>query len=294
MQQLKDMGVITKSYVLGLNITDETISQFECMGDFVNMENPNESKRIVSETMNKIFNSTTIRLDLLDIKNVPSETDVPVTFYDSESNRARYNFYHTIDPKGVPDTFSVDPTYNYNIQIHTTPPIQKKNISITPFTYNVITEPAPQGELEVSVRGESFKLKINCVVKKENTVIDVQNTSVSGKYLVGEYNLEILTLPVITLNNIKVEQDKTTTIEIPAPGYITFIKGAELYGGIYVNADNKWIEIYEYTQGNTKETLALQPGKYKTIYRYNGNKAMIFTKETDFEILTGTSITQKL
>lgn len=293
-QQLREMGVIMKSYVLGLNVDIESVSQFECMGDFVNLENPGAAKQTTSEILNKIFNSTTIRVDLLDAKKLASETDVVMTFYDSESNRPKYDFYHTLDPKGIADTFSVDPTYNYNLEIHTMPPLYKNNISITPFTYNIITQDAAQGRLQVAVRGESFKERINYVVRKGKNTVDVQNTGAGAKYLIGEYDLEILTLPVITIRNVKVEQDKTTTIEIPAPGYCTFIKGAELYGGIYQYEDNKWVEIYEFTHDNIKETLALQPGKYKTIYRYKGNKTMNLTKETDFEILTGTTVTIKL
>ncbi|MBC8047598.1 MAG: VWA domain-containing protein [Fimbriimonadaceae bacterium] len=293
-QEMKNMGIIMKSYVLGLNVDEKAISQFECLGEFINLDTPDEAKKITSETLNRIFNSTTVRVDLFDNKQIPSETDVVMTWYDSESNKAKYNLYHTIDPKGIPDTFSVDPTYNYNVTMHTIPPLQKNNISITPFSYNVITQDAAQGELSVKVRGESFKLKINCIIKKDKQVIDVINTSAAGKYLIGEYNLEILTLPVITINNVKVEQDKTTTIEIPSPGYCTFIKGADLFGGIYMNVNNEWIEIYEFTHESNKETLALQPGKYKIIYRYKGNKSMSLTKEKEIEILTGTTITLNL
>ncbi|MFN0276434.1 MAG: hypothetical protein ACKVPJ_11845, partial [Chitinophagales bacterium] len=293
-QQMKELGIITKSYVLGLNVADESISQFECMGDFVNLENPGEAKKVTSETLNKIFNSTTVRVDLLDVKKIPSETDVVMTFYESESGNAKYNFYHTIDPRGIPDSFSIDPTEKYNLQVHSIPSLQKENISITPFSYNIITQDAAQGELSIIVRGESFKQKINCLIKKEGEILHVLTTGGTGKYLIGEYNIEILTLPVISLSKVKVDQDKTTNIEIPAPGYCTFIKGAELFGGIYHNVDNQWIEIYEFLQGNNKETIALQPGKYKIIYRYKGNKSMGLTKEKDIEIQTGTTLTLNL
>lgn len=293
-QQMKELGIIAKSYVLGLDVEEEAISEFECMGEFINLETPASAKKVTSETLNKIFNSTTVRVDLLDAKKIPSETNVVMTFYNSENGKVKYNFYHTIDPRGVPDTFSIDPTVDYTLQIHTIPSLQKNDISITPFSYNTITEDAAQGELSVKVRGESFKQKINCLVKKDNEILDVLTTGSTGKYLIGTYNLDLLTLPVISLQNVKVEQDITTTVEIPSPGYCTFIKGAELFGGIYHNVNNQWIEIYEFLQATNKETLALQPGKYKIIYRYRGNKSMSLTKEKDIEILSGTTITLNL
>ena len=293
-QKMKDMGMITKSYVLGLNVAEESVSQFECMGDFVSIDNPDDAKKTTSGILNKIFNSTTIRVDLLDAKNIPSETDIVMTFYDADSREVKYNFYHTIDPRGVPDTFSIDPTATYSVLFHTIPPQLKPNISIAPFSYNIITQDAAQGGLTITVRGESFKENINCIVKTPARTIDVLQTGTEKKYLVGKYTVEILTLPVITVQDVTIEQDKTTTIEIPAPGYCTFIKGAELFGGIYINVNNTLTEIYEFQHSTMKETIALQPGKYKIIYRYKGNKSMLLTKEKELDILTGTTITLNL
>lgn len=293
--EMKQKGIVTKSFVLGLDLDDQNeIKQLECMGEYMNMESPNDAAKVVNTILGKVFNSTTVRIDLLDIHQKPTETDLMFTLYDSESGRYKYNFYHTLSPHGIPDTITVDPTYNYNMTVHSRPPVIQNDIYVTPFDYNVIQESTPQGNLRISVRGESLKKGIQCIVKKENTIIEVQPTGATFDYLVGSYDVEILTLPVIRISNTKIEQDKTTTIEIPSPGYVTFIKAQELFGGVYMYSENKWIEIFELSNKDLRESLALQPGKYKVIYRYKNTRSMSGTKEVDFEIITGTSSNIKL
>ncbi|MFN3939784.1 MAG: vWA domain-containing protein [Chitinophagales bacterium] len=293
--EMRQKGIITKSFVLGLDIENQNeVKQFECMGEYMNMESPGDAAKVVNTILGKVFNSTTVRIDLLDINQKPTETDLVFTLFDSESGRHKYNFYHTLSPLGVPDTFTVDPTYNYNMKVHARPPVIQNAIYVAPFTYNVIQQPAPQGSLRIAVRGESWKKGIQCIIKKDNVVIEVQPTGVTLDYLVGSYDIEILTLPIIRVHNTKIEQDKTTTIEIPSPGYVTFVKAQELLGGVYMYSENKWIEIFELSSKDLRESLALQPGKYKIIYRYKNTRSMAGSKEVDFEIISGASSNLKL
>jgi len=293
-QRLKNMGVVTKSYVIGLGIDATQYSEFSCMGEFINIENEKGTELVVNSTIAKLFNSVFIRVDLLDENSKPEETDMLMTFYDADTKMPKFNYYHTINPKGNPDTLTLDPSLTYDMQVHTTPEIIKKDVSLNAGKFNIITQPSPQGFLTVEVRGEAFKGKINCIIKKDKNIVTAQVSDVSQKLLIGLYNIEVLTIPVITVDNVLVEQDKTTTIEIAAPGYVSFNKNEPIAGGIYEYRDNKVVEIYELGEVNLKETLAIQPGKYKVIYRYISKKDMDATKEIDFEVISGTSLMVRL
>jgi len=217
-----------------------------------------------------------------------------MTFYDSENNAPKYNFYHTINPKGQPDTIAVDPNVNYNMQVHTYPSTWKKSISIEPFEYNIVQQPSAQGALRVKVRGESFKSRIKCIVYKDGEWVNLQNSDESINYLLGDYRLEILTLPVIISDKVVIEQNKTTIIEIPAPGSTTFQRSTNIIGGIYAPIGNEWKEIYELSGDVMRETLALQPGTYKVIYRIKNIRSMEATEEKVFSVSSGQSQTIKL
>lgn len=293
-QRLKNMGVVTKSYVIGLGIDATQYSEFSCMGEFMNIENEKGTELVVNSTIAKLFNSVFIRVDLLDENSKPEETDMLMTFYDADTKLPKFNYYHTINPKGNPDTLTLDPALTYNMQVHTTPEIIKKDVTLIEGKFNIITQPAPQGFLKVEVRGEAYKGKINCIIKQDRNIVIAQVSDVAQKLLTGLYDIEVLTIPLINVDNVLVEQDKTTTIEIAAPGYVSFNKNEPIAGGIYEFRDNKLVEIYELGEANLKETLAIQPGKYKVIYRYISKKDMDATKEIDFEVISGASLMVRL
>jgi len=293
-QRMRQQGIITKSYVIGIGVDALEYSEFACMGEFVNIESEQQTLDVADAVIAKIFNSVFVRVDLLDESARPVETDAVMTFYDRSNGIAKFNYYHTINPRGNPDSITLDPSIKYDLQIHTIPETWKKNVSIEGGKIQVITQPAPQGYLQVMVRGETFKGNINCLIKQERDIIHHQQSGDRAKLITGMYDVEVLTIPVIKIENALVEQDKTTTLEIPAPGFITFMKNEAVFGGIYEYRNNALVEIYELSETNLKETVAIQPGKYKVIYRYASRKSMSATKEMEFEVISGSSMNVRL
>ena len=48
-------------------------------------------------------------MNLLDDQGRPTETDVPVSLYDSENGNLVEHVVHTMNGKGIPDTLYLDP-----------------------------------------------------------------------------------------------------------------------------------------------------------------------------------------
>lgn len=293
-QRMRKQGILTKSYVIGIGIDALEFSDFACMGEFTNVDNEGDAIPAADEIIAKLFNSVFVRVDLLDEQNAPEETDVVMTFYDRATGIPKFNYYHTINPKGKPDTISLDPGLKYDMQVHTIPETWKKDVSIEQGKINYIKEPAPQGYLRVVVRGTTYKGKINCMIYSEQDFLVHQSTGYSQKMLTGMYNVDILTVPVIRIENAIVEQDKTTTLEIAAPGYVTFAKTEAIIGGIYEYRNNALVEIFELHETNLKESVAIQPGKYKVIYRYASEKNMDETQVIEFEVVSGVNMQLRL
>jgi len=293
-QRMRQQGILTKSYVIGIGVDALEYSEFSCMGEFTNIESEQKTIDVADAVIAKIFNSVFIRVDLMDEMNRPEETDMVMTFYDTSNDLPKFNYYHTINPRGKPDTVTLDPSVRYDMQVHTTPEIWKKDIQLTAGKINYITQPSPQGYLRVMVRGETFKGKINCLRSRDEKMVIHQSTGYSQKLLTGMYDVEILTVPIIRIDNAIVEQDKTTTLEIAAPGFISFMKNEAIIGGIYEYRNNELVEIFELSETNLKETVAIQPGKYKVIYRYVSKKDMSNTREVEFDVVSGTSMNVRL
>jgi Ca-activated chloride channel family protein len=104
--------------------------------------------------------------------------------------------------------------------------------------------------------------------------------------LIGEYNLEVFTLPR-TYRNIEIKEYKTSTIDIPAPGTLD-LRTAKLYvGQIFVKRENKSYEwVCNVNPKLRSQKWELQPGEYKIIFREKEQFSSAYTNEKRFNIKT--------
>ncbi|CAG0956124.1 MAG: VWA domain-containing protein [Bacteroidetes bacterium] len=288
---LQRNGVVLKPFVIGMSLSVEVADAFKCVGNFYNTETSVAFQNALNVVISQAMNNTTVQVNLLDIHGNPSETDVNMTFYDSFSKQIRYNFIHTINHKGNPDTIPIDPLGTYKLVVHTIPQVTKDNITIVPGKHNIIGLDAPQGSIHLKINGINEYSNLKAIVRKKGDMqtLAVHDIDFTQKYIVGEYDLEILTLPRTYVKAVPVSQSHTTKVEIPAPGMVTVYSNNKGYGSIYVEENNelKWVcNLNEYS---TRETIVLQPGQYRAVYRSANSKQVIYSKEIPFVIKAGSS-----
>ncbi|MGZ4099756.1 MAG: hypothetical protein ACXVNM_12795, partial [Bacteroidia bacterium] len=114
------------------------------------------------------------------------------------------------------------------------------------------------------------------------------------KYIVGKYDLEVLTLPRIEIKDVEIKQSSTNIIKIPTSGNVLFSRQNTGYGSVYLDDGKmvKWVCNLNPTLQN--EIIYLQPGKYKVVFRYQFVKETIKTIERNFEVKSGVQQTIKL
>ncbi|MBK7309288.1 MAG: VWA domain-containing protein [Sphingobacteriaceae bacterium] len=287
--QLQKKGIFLKPFVIGVGLNVNFADVFACMGKFYDVSNELNFKDVLKLVTTEALTQTTVQVDLLDITKKPSESDVDMTFYIAGTNTVKYNYLHTINVKGNPDTLVLDPDLQYDLVVHTIPPIEKKNISITRGKHNTIPLNAPQGFLKLELDGPIGKNFPATVVRKagDMTTLIVQDFGKTEKLIVGKYDLEILTLPRIKMNDVEIKQSITNSIKIPTSGLAYIKKLSEGFGSIYTD-DGKNVEwVYNLNQKLTNEIIYLQPGKYKVVFRYQNAKETVQTFERNFEIKSG-------
>jgi Ca-activated chloride channel family protein len=287
---LQKKGVTLKPFVIGMGLDDALKKTFECVGRFYDASNEETFREALNVVISQALNNTTMQVNLLDINNQPTETNVNMTFYDSYGNM-RYNFIHTINNRGNPDTLTIDPLVSYRILVHTIPPVYKDSVTLTPGKHTIVGIDAPQGYLYLKFDGVPEYKKLQTIIRKQGEMktLNIQNFNNTEKYIVGKYDLEILTLPRIYLESVDISQSKTTTIEIPRPGIVTFITNGPGTGGIFEESKNELHLVYNLEENSTKETVVLQPGNYRVVYRSKNSKESIYTIEKNFEITSGDS-----
>ena len=99
----------------------------------------------------------------------------------------------------------------------------------------------------------------------------------------------VFCLPRITVKDVEIKQSHTTDVVIPVPGYASIDKSTMGYGSIYVFNDNRLEWVYNFREDNTKESLILQPGHYKAVYKSKYANSSIYTVEKNFTIESGKS-----
>lgn len=289
---LQKKGIALKPFVIGLGLNKDFIKQFECVGNYFDATDEVQFKNAFNIVITQALNNTTAQVNLLDIHSKPTETNTSVTFYDQRSGAVLYNFMHTINSKGVPDTVQIDPLGMYRVTAHTLPSVSKDSVTLTAGKHNIIALDAPQGDLQLRIDGANEYKKLYAIVRKkgESATLNVQEFSDVTRYVVGDYDLEVLTTPRIYINNVNIAQSKTTSVQIPTPGLATLICNAPGYGDILVEKDNKLEWVDRISLNSVKESIVLQPGLYRIVFRPKNSQSVIYTIEKTFRIASGISI----
>lgn len=293
---LQKRGVILKPFVIGLGLEPEIMDAFKCVGNFYDAKDEATFQNVLGIVISQALNNTTAQVNLLDNLNKPTETNVPMTFYDSFSGQVRYNFVHTMNSRGIPDTIPIDPLGKYDLVVHTVPPVSKKGVELTAGTHNVIAVDAPQGDLELKMNGFNEYEDLKAIVRqqgKKETML-VQDFNHIQRYIIGKYDLEILTLPRTYISDVNIAQSHTTTVEIPQAGIATIGMTSKGYGSIFEMKEDKLIWVCDLSEQTTRQSIVLQPGTYHVIYRSANAKQSIYTKEETFTVQSGQSTQIKL
>jgi Ca-activated chloride channel family protein len=294
---LQKKGIVLKPFVIGIGLDQSYINSFGCIGKFYDASSETNFKNILNIVISQALNNTTTQVNLNDLIGRPTETDVNMTFYDESSGVIRYNYMHTINHKGVPDTIVIDPIGTYKMVVHTIPPVEKTGIELVPGKHNIIAVDAPQGYLNLKMAGSSDANKyVNCIIRKTNDMqtLHVQNFNTTEKLIVGKYDLEILTLPRTKIEKVDIAQSKTTYIEIPQSGSVNINKPSEGPGSVYLEEKNKLVWVCNLNSNLTNETIVLQPGRYRVEFRPRNMKESIYTIDKTFKIESGLSTAIRL
>jgi len=293
---LQKKGIVLKPFIIGIG--KDFSSAFSCVGTYFDAASEQEFHQALNIVISQALNSTTAQVNLLDSYGNPTETNVNMTFYDNFSGLVKYNFIHTLNNKGLPDTLTLDPLSIYNVVVHTIPPVTIDSVTLTPGKHTIIAVDAPQGYLNLKVGGNNSNAAkdVKAIVRKANDMetLNLQSFGETEKYIVGKYDLEVMCLPRLYISDVNIAQSSTTTVEIPQPGIAVIMMSANGYGSVYQEDDNKLKWIYNLTENTTQESLILQPGKYRVVFRTKYTTRSAYTVEKSFKVTSGTSVSVKL
>lgn len=290
---LQKKGIFLRPFIIGVGLDVKFADVFGCMGKFYDVSNEANFKNVMKLVFIEALTQTTVQVNLNDIYKKPSETDVTMTFYNQKTGEIMYNYLHTLNHRGNPDTLVLDPDVTYKMVVHTIPPQVKENIVLQKGKHNIIPLDAPQGYLSVQTEGANAYKSLSFIVRKsgEMNTLNVQEVGLSDKYICGKYDLEILTLPRIKLQNVEIKQSSTNSIKIPSAGSFGVNKGGLGIGSIYLENGKKLEWVCNLNESLETEVFYLQPGNYRVEFRLKTQPESEKSVEKKFTI-TSNKLTQ--
>jgi Ca-activated chloride channel homolog len=294
-QFLQKEGVILKPFIIGIG--RDFREAFDCVGTYFDASSEEQFNKALDLVIYQALNSTTVQVNLLDSYNKPTETNVNMTFYDRVSGKIVYNFIQTLNSKGLPDTLVIDHLIAYDVVVHTLPPVRADSIIINPGQHTIIPISAPQGQLRLKMEGTGLPARnLQAIIRRKDhfETINVQQFGQSESYIIGDYSLEILSLPRIYIDEVNIAQSSTTTVEIPVPGIAVINKSAQGYGSLYLEQENELIWVYNFRDNPLQESLILQPGNYRVIYRAKYADRAVYSIDKSFRVISGKTTNVKI
>ncbi len=295
---LQRKGIFLKPFIIGIGMDKNFEEQFGCMGSFYDAANISEFRNALNTALFQSLGKTTVSVELLDIDNKPKETNVNVSFINHFTKNSAFEFVHYRDELGRPDSVDIDPVLSYDIIVNTIPQVRKNNVEITAGQHNVISIQAPQGIISITQPGHTeYKEGVLVIVKRHNNQEILTTFLLPGteKLLVGQYDIECTTLPRTLFKNTSINQSQTTNLKIDQPGVVNFVATAPGIGSIYeIHEDGSQRWIYNLDSQILRNTVAIQPGKYKVVFRSEQAKGSKYTTISEFEIKPGSSFNIRL
>jgi len=286
-KKLKDKGVKVTPFVIGLGMDLSYLEKFKCIGTYFDAETSESFNSTLQTVLKKALLNTTVQINLNDITKKPTETNVTMFLYEAGTKNLKYTFVHTINRYGNPDTLVISPEFKYDLVVNTIPMVEKKDITIQKHTHNTIKVDCPQGFIKAqcpTCSNGTKEIPVRIMQENIQQTLNVQNLNSTIKYLTGNYDIEILTLPRST-QKIKIQQSKTEVISIIAPGMFDFTFGAEYIAQVFLmksDSNTEW--VLNIDDKSKKGQFQLQPGSYKLVYRLKSQKSSSYTGEKTFKI----------
>jgi len=290
-QSLQEKGVILRPFVIGIGSDPGFRETFNCIGEYFDAPTQEEFRGALEDVINQALNETSAQINMLDSRSRPTETDMNVVLYDHYSDMIRYNMIHTLNSKGKADTLTLDHMITYDVVAQTIPPVRFDSVKLIPGRHNTLNMDTPQGYLFVRTsRGKSYEQeKILVKMAGQSKTINIQEVGNVGKYLVGRYDLEIPIYPLLEIKDVQILQSSTTTVEIPAPGLVTFNLKQPGVGSLYLltsKGDQIW--VLNLLENKKTQVFLLQPGNYRISFRQSEHRSTSDSMVRDFNVTEGT------
>ncbi|MCB0767420.1 MAG: VWA domain-containing protein [Flavobacteriales bacterium] len=289
---LQAKGIVLKPFVIGVGLDESQKYALQCVGNYFDASTPELFEQVLKVVVTQALNSTTAQISLMTADGKPTETDVAVSLYDQRTGKLIDHLMHTMNDRGVPDTLRIDPIYTYQVVAHTVPPSIRNDVKVRPGVHTVIAVDAGTGLLNIrSGSGPSDGNLVQAIVRRsgETSTLISQEVGTTQRLRTGVYDLEVLTLPRLTIPDVRIDQGRTTEIAVPRSGVLNVLPSTPGPAAIFLKRDGHLEWVADIEPSALRAQFRLLPGEYQVIYRSRSARRTELTQRKDVSIESGRS-----
>ncbi len=288
---LRSRGIQIKPFLIGLNLPDEAFGAIACGGVIaMNARHEHELKLYLQRILDRIVALASVDIALLDNQGRPTETDVPLLFFSQEDTSLIWAAFHTLNAYGKPDTFYLDPIYNYAVHIGMFPPIDFP-FTLSPGQHTHIERHTPTGTLNLTLTritlGKDVEGRLQGYIRPflqrpslSSPPVNLANAEPRPAFRTiavgtplrlrqGKYILTVSTLPILQ-DTITIDGGHTTRVAIPEPAVLVLFFRLEGAGTLVRHTGKKNFQtVYDLSGLRGRVIFVVQPGTYQLIFRPN-------------------------
>lgn len=267
---LQAQGITIKPFIIGIGLEEKYRDTFQCVGRYFDASRPEVFKEVLGIVIDQAIHSTTAQIDLLDASGKPTVTNFAIDLLERPSGQPVLEAVHTFNTDGVPDTLSLNPIPQYDLTVHTIPPVHLNGIQLKAKTHNHIKVSVPTGFIDLTdTRPRSALLECEVRVTRKDSCAHVhtQKVGTRERYLAGTYDLEFNTTPIVRVEDVRIKDGRIVPVSIPEPGLLTLNTGTAGYGGILYLGEGQRKMVVPFSGQDPSGRYHLQPGPYMVMFR---------------------------
>ncbi len=285
--------VVIQPYIIGLNQPNDKSVNFDCAGYYFNAKDSLSLKNVTRQVINEALSSTTAQINLNDINQQPTISNIAFTLYNHYSHQIEYNLIHTLRENGNPDTLWLNPSVLYDLEIHSIPPVMKYKIRLTPGVHNIIEIQMPVGSLKLRMDDGGKAANYTSIVRESyaSEALYVQDLNTDELYLRGDFDIDFLSLPRVSKKLVYLQEEKEKVMKLPRPGKVQFVNVDADIASVYEIKMDEYQMLYEFDHIKEKDILELLPGNYVVVFLPKEAAKSDYTKSMYFTVISN-KITQ--
>lgn len=267
-RQVQMSGVVVQTFILGIGDTRNFTHSLDCAGKFTMIPDEEDYIQILYDIF---YLSDQVAPVVISVQNTLGqvyEDEIPVAFYDSQTQVVKYSTISTTNAAMETDTLEIDPLVNYDVTFFTKPPVTLRNRKFSANKVNYLTLTANQGALRVRRNDKrvtwhvpDYTIVVHPHGSKE--ILNTQQLDEEVSYREGSYDLEILSQPILQLEDVTIQESASTDLMIPMPGMLNLSKPQKITtGSVFQLKDGRMEWVCDLNPNNIIEHLVLMPGSY--------------------------------